>query len=280
MANNQSRFWGIPSFLVLLIVNIIVLTFSSNGMMVSPKSLGMSVLSVFQSGISSSITWFSGTVNSINELKNLKDEYDLTLQKLTSYEQMDRNFEEISRENELLRQQLGYSKYLEIDHESAKIIAKDPVNLFSSFIINKGSRNGLKNGMPVTAYQDGIIGLVGKVVETGYNSSRVIPIYNGTNFVAARFQDARFEGLIAGLGDTENHLIMNYVKKTALSQINVDDMIVTSGMESIYPGGISIGKVNSITSREYNTSLEIEVLPVIDFGRLEYVFVLTGEQNR
>jgi rod shape-determining protein MreC len=282
MAHNQQshRFWGIPSFLVLISVNVVILIFSTNSMLVSPKSLGMSFLSIFQEGINNTVTWFSGTINSMNELKNLKEEYDSTLEKLTAYEQMDRNFDEVNRENELLREQLGFSRTLEIHHISARIIAKDPVSLFSSFIINKGSRDGIRKGMPVTAYQDGVIGLVGKVIETGINSSQVIPIYNSTSFVAARFQYSRFEGLIAGLGDTENHLIMSYVKKTALSQLSVNDTVITSGMESLYPGGISIGMVNSITSREYNTSLEIEVTSTIDFGRLEYVFVLTEDKEQ
>ncbi|MBF9016090.1 MULTISPECIES: rod shape-determining protein MreC [unclassified Oceanispirochaeta] len=282
MAHNQqsSRFWGIPSFLVLIIINVVILIFSTNSMLVSPKSLGMSFLSIFQEGINNTVTWFSGTVNSINELKNLKEEYDSTLNKLTAYEQMDRNFEEVNRENELLREHLGFSRALEIDHINARIIAKDPVSLFSSFIINKGSKDGIVKGMPVTSYQNGVIGLVGKIIETGINSSQVIPIYNSTSFVAARFQYSRFEGLIAGLGDSENHLIMNYVKKTALTQINIDDRVITSGMQSLYPGGISIGKVKSITSREYNTSLEIEVFPTIDFGKLEYVFVLTEDKEQ
>ncbi len=275
----NSRFWGLPSFLVLMVVNIVILIFSTNTMLLSPKSMGMSIMSFFQKGIHGGIGWMTGTINSVNELKDLKNQYDLTLEKLNEYQQMDRNFQEIIRENELLHKQLELSQEMEVDHLSAKIIAKDPVNLFSSFIINKGIGDGVARGMPVTAYQDGIIGLVGKVIQAGVGSSQVIPIYNSTSYVAARFQHSRYEGLIGGLGDTENHLIMNYVQKTALPRIKVDDMIITSGMQSLYPGGISIGKVENITSREYNTSLEITVSPVIDFGRLEYVFVLTGNEE-
>jgi rod shape-determining protein MreC len=249
-------------------------------MLLTPKSMGMSVLSLFQQGIHGTMTWFTDTVNSINELKNLKSQYDLTLQKLNEFQEMNRNFEEIIQENILLREQLGFSKSLDLDHIPAKIIGKDPVNLFSSFIIDKGSMDGITKDMPVTAYQNGVLGLVGKVIQTGFNSSQVIPIYNSTNFVASRFQKSRFEGLVSGQGDTENHLIMNYVKKTALNQINVDDMVITSGMQSLYPGGIYIGKVESITSKEYNTSLEIEITPTIDFGQLEFVFILTGLEEQ
>ncbi|WP_367277265.1 rod shape-determining protein MreC [Oceanispirochaeta sp.] len=283
MAINQrsNRFWGVPSFLILIALNILILIFSTNMMLLSPKSVGMSVLSLFQQGIHGTITWVTDTVNSINELKHLKDQYDQTLAKLNEFQEMNRNFEEIIQENALLREQLGFSKSLDLAHIPAKIIGKDPVNLFSSFIIDKGSLDGISKNMPVTAYQNGVIGLVGKVIQTGFNSSQVIPLYNSTSYVASRFQYSRYEGLISGLGDTENHLIMDYVKKTALAQINVNDMVITSGMQSLYPGGIYIGKVESITSREYDTSLEIEVSPTIDFGNLEFVFILTGkpEQN-
>ena len=235
----------------------------------------MAVLSVFQKAVYGTVSWFSGTVNSINELKNLKKEYDKTLAKLNEYETMDKNIVEIRKENALLKEQLDFSRDFEISHVPAEIIAKDPVNLFSSFMINKGKRHGIRKGMPVTAYQNGIIGLVGKVIEAGYGSSIIIPIYDSTSFVASRFQETRYEGLINGLGGNDRNLIMNYVKKTATSEIHNNDLIITSGMKSLYPKGIYIGRVQSITSREYNTSLEIEVAPVIDFSRLEYIFVLT-----
>ncbi len=265
----------LPTFILLLLISLTLLVFSTNSRLSNPKQVGMSVLSVFQKGIFGTVHWFSGTVNSINELKNLKVEYDKTLQKLNEYEKMDKNIEEIRRENIMLKEQLDFSESFETSHIPAEIIAKDPVNVFSSFMINKGRRHGVRKGMPVTAYQDGIIGLVGKVIDAGYGSSIILPIYDSTSYVAARFQDARYEGLINGLGSNEKNLIMNYVKKIAKSEIQNNDLIITSGMESLYPKGIYIGRVQSITSREYNTSLEIEVVPVIDFSKLEYIFVLT-----
>ena len=268
-----------PTFILLLIISLTMLIFSTNARLSNPKMIGMSILSGFQKAVFESVSWFSGTVNSINELKNLKDEYDKTLQKLNEYETMDKNITEIRKENQLLKEQLDFNKDLKISHVAAEIIAKDPVNLYSSFMINKGRRHGVKDGMPLTAYQNGIIGLVGKVVEAGFGSSLVLPIYDSSSYVAARFQDTRYEGLVNGTGSNENLLIMNYVKKTATYQISNDDLIITSGMQSIYPRGIYIGTVQSITSREYNTSLEIEVLPVIDFSTLEYVFVLTGKEG-
>ena len=268
-----------PTLIFLLIFSLTLLVISTNGGLSNPKMIGMSILSVFQKAVFESVTWFSNTANSINELKNLKEEYDKTIVKLNEYETMDKNITEIRKENLLLKEQLGFDQDLEISHVAAEIIAKDPINLYSSFMINKGRRHGVREGMPLTAYQNGIIGLVGKVIEAGFGSSVVLPIYDSSSYVAARFQDNRFEGLINGIGSNENLLMMNYVKKTATYLISNDDLIITSGMQSIFPKGIYIGTVQSITSREYNTSLEIEVKPVIDFSKLEYVFVLTGEEE-
>ncbi len=271
---NTRKFWGLPSFFILLTVNLVILVFSTNTMLLTPKVWGMNALAFFQKGLYETASWFGRTVNSINELKDLKAQYNLTLKQLNEYQKMDQNFREILRENKLLKEQLGFSKSFEIEHIPAAVIARDPVEMFSSFIINKGHRDGVSKGMPVTACQKGRVGLVGKVIQTGSFTSRVIPIYNSTLHVAARFQDSRYEGLISGMGRKENHLVMNYVKKTALERIHLDDIIITSGMQSLYPKGISIGRVNNITSREYNTSLEISVIPSIDFGSLEHVFIL------
>lgn len=274
-----SSYKKLPTFIILLLFSLTLLVFSTNSRLSNPKQIGMSFVSVFQKGIHGSVSWFSNTVNSINELKNLKLEYDKTLLKLNEYEKMDKNIEEIRRENVLLKEQLDFSETFQISHIPAEIIAKDPVNIFSSFMINKGRRHGITKGMPVTAYQNGIIGLVGKVIDAGYGSSLVLPIYDSTSFVAARFQENRYEGLINGRGSNSNTLIMNYVKKTASPVIQNNDLIITSGMESLYPKGIYLGRVQSIASREYNTSLEIEVEPVLNFSKLEYLFVLTGHKT-
>jgi len=80
---------------------------------------------------------------------------------------------------------------------------------------------------------------------------------------------------------------MRFVPKRAREEINIGDIIITSGMGGIYPAGINIGRVAGVNIPEYETTLEVEVNPMIDFSRLEYVFVIeaktgdtdTGEGN-
>ncbi|WP_461249111.1 rod shape-determining protein MreC, partial [Treponema sp. R6D11] len=64
-----------------------------------------------------------------------------------------------------------------------------------------------------------------------------------------------------------------------MDEINIGDVVVSSGMGGIYPAEINIGRVNKIISPEYETTLEIEVLPMLDFSRLEYVFLLDKDTS-
>ena len=71
---------------------------------------------------------------------------------------------------------------------------------------------------------------------------------------------------------------MLFVDKSARDQVAAGDLVITSGMRSIFPEGLAIGRVESIQGKSYETSLELRLKPVVDFGVLEYAFVLTGEQ--
>ncbi|HOX91980.1 MAG TPA: rod shape-determining protein MreC, partial [Spirochaetales bacterium] len=79
-------------------------------------------------------------------------------------------------------------------------------------------------------------------------------------------------------GSRDQSLVVQYIKKRAQSEIQFGDILVTSGLNSIYPPGIVVGRVTKVRSVEYLTSLEVEMDPVLDFGKLEYVFIV-GEES-
>jgi rod shape-determining protein MreC len=72
---------------------------------------------------------------------------------------------------------------------------------------------------------------------------------------------------------------MSYVKKLALNEVQYGELVVTSGMGQLFPQGIHIGRVREMTAIGYEASLELEVEPIADFSRLEYVFILDTEQK-
>jgi rod shape-determining protein MreC len=72
---------------------------------------------------------------------------------------------------------------------------------------------------------------------------------------------------------------MKLVPKRARDEINSGDMVISSGIGGVYPAGLNIGRVSSIISREYESSLELELSFAADFSRLEYVFVIDEESE-
>ena len=264
---------------VILLSSLIMLSLSEGTSVERPKSYGLSFLSFFQEMVFNSVSLVGDTFNSIGELKELKENYDDALMLLENYAGVERELESLRTENALLKEQLDFSREMEYRNISAKIIGKEPENFFSSFIINKGTIDGIGPDMAVVAYDHGLFGLVGKVEEAGLNSSIVIPITNSQCYVSSRLQKSRLEGLVSGTNINSDNLVMKYVSKKALDELGERELVVTSGMQSLYPSGLFIGRVVSYVSEEYDTSMELRLEPIIDMSRIEYVFVLVEEGN-
>jgi rod shape-determining protein MreC len=133
--------------------------------------------------------------------------------------------------------------------------------------------------MPVIAFQNGTQALVGKVIQVGRAESLVMPLYDTGSFVSARFAESRYEGIVEGQGNPDLPLIMRFIRKRARDEISIGDMIVSAGLGGVYPMGLNIGRVSRVLYQEYETSMSVELESAIDFSRLEYVFVLEGEDG-
>ena len=110
------------------------------------------------------------------------------------------------------------------------------------------------------------------MVEVSAYTAVVKPITDYSLYVPAVLQKYRYRGLFNGL-------VMDFVSREASSRIGCGDLVVTSGFNGSYPENIYIGKVKSISSKEYETSLRLEIEPFVDFSRVEYVFVLDREEK-
>lgn len=266
-----------------IILVVLVLTSSVmlmlKGDVQTAKEAGLGLFSFFQKGLEGSVNFVKSTVNSISELKELKKEYDEALSRLQAYEGLERNFLDVKRENRELKKQLDFAADLKFNNVPAEVISRDPGNLFSSFVISKGKSAGIKRNMPVIAVQNGVFGVVGKVKDVSSHSATVIPMLDISSYIAARLFDSRYEGLIHGGSSSDGLVSLKYIKKMAWDGLNKGDLVVTSGMNSIYPQGLYIGRIHSYNKVESETSLRIRVNPIIDFSRLEYVFVLAKEES-
>lgn len=223
--------------------------------------------------------FFSRTVSSVRELGRLRAEYSALLQRVRDLEEAQSDVEALRAENEALRRALEFHRSLETRNIPARVIAKEPGNLFTTLTIDRGRNDGLRIDQPVVALAGGSAGLVGKVTEVYPKSALVLPILDPAMYVAGRLNDSRFEGLVNGNGRREGTLVMRYVDRQARFTVQTSDLVVTSGLRSLYPSGLHIGTVQSIQGRPYESSLELRIDPIVDFSRLEYVFVLAIEEG-
>ena len=192
-----------PSLFVLvllLLISSIMLALSTGGFIVNFKTVGFSALSALQKGTRTVYSSVTGVVSAVQEIRVLREEYQRLTQRLENYEYMQQSNAEIRRENERLREQLDFTTQFEYKSYPAQIIGRDPNNQYSFITIDKGSRQGIKKNMPVIAIQNGTIGLVGKVLQVGYTTSMVMPVYDYDCNVSARIQNTRDVGLVSGLG--------------------------------------------------------------------------------
>ncbi len=269
-----------PEFLLigLLLISNIVLNFSGGGFVLNLKKIGFSAFSTVEKGVHFVVDGIADTFNAVKELKRLKKDYNDLVIKLENYEKMQRSNADIRKENERLKEQLDFSISMDEQNFPAQIISRDFDNVYTYLTIDKGSVNGIKKNMPVIAFQNGNQGLVGKVVQVGTFTSQIMPVYNLDYIVSARIQNSRDLGLVNGSGSQDKPLVMQYIRKNVADELSFGDIVVTSGENDNYLKDIPIGTISKIISLDYNSSLNIELTPIIDFSRLENVIIVNQKQ--
>jgi len=261
--------------LVILVVGSgILLAMNSGGFLLDFNRIGFTVMSTMSKYVYVVSDTVVDSVNSVKELANLKKKYEELSEKLKDYEYMRRNNVEIREENERLREQLDFSRSIDQRNIVSQIIARDLNSTYSSLTIDRGSKNGIKKNMPVIAVQKGNVGVVGKVVTVGYSTSMVMPLYSTQCNISARIQKTRDVGLATGMGAVDGTLSLQYIRNKLQNDIQDGDIVVTSGENDNYMRDIPIGTISSVSPLDYDSSLSIEIAPIIDFARLETVIVV------
>jgi rod shape-determining protein MreC len=187
--------------------------------------------------------------------------------------------EGVSRENERLRSLLGYREAFDIPSVAARVIANDPRSEFKSLIVDRGSDDGVELYMPVV----GPKGLVGRVGRVSKDSSLVLLLNDPNSSIDAMIQRSRARGILVGsLARTELKsgfylTRLEYLRR--VSDIRQNDVVVSSGLDGIFPSGLPVGTIHHITSSKYGIFKEAEVVPFENFQELQEVLVLLYKQQ-
>ncbi len=264
---------------IVLTLAIVILFFSTRAIFSIPNFFQGYVIGGLQKGFYAVSSFFSRTIGAVSELRSVQKDYEALLGRVQTYETQAREYASLKEENERLKQLLELSSLPDSKKIAAHIIARDPSNTYSSLVIDKGATSGIRKYMPIIAYQNGVEGLVGKVIEVNATTSVVQPLYDQRFFAAARLAKTRVEGMINGQGYRDAPLSLLYIPKSEMDQLQQGDIVVTSGLDQIYPEELMIGRVGSFKLNEISSSLSIEVQPAIDLSSVEYIFAIDVPQN-
>lgn len=173
--------------------------------------------------------------------------------------------EELEIANERLRGYLNFRNKVEKPSIAAEIIGHDPSPWHSSLVVNRGSDDGVAKGDAVLVPE----GVVGQVVETASDYSRIMLVLDRNSSVDSLVQRSRARAILKGGIDAGCRLEYALRKQ----DIREGDVIITSGLDGVYPKGIGIGTVSKVTVKGPGVFQDIEVQPYVDFSRIEEVII-------
>jgi rod shape-determining protein MreC len=164
-----------------------------------------------------------------------------------------------------LRQLLELRERAQLDTTAAEVIAGPASPDFQTVTIDKGSSEGLATDMAVISPA----GVVGRVIMPSRRASKVQLLIDLNAAAGALIERTRVQGVVVGAGS--GMLRMRYVPGTA--DVKTGDLVVTSGIDGIYPKGFVIGTIDNVagSAGEYH---EITVRPAVDFARIEEVLIV------
>ena len=258
-------------YVLTLLLGVGLIILSANGFIEPIESIISYPLTII-SGIMNRIAiQISGDIKDLSELQYLRQRI-VNLEELVGQYQSEQIIaREIQQDFERLAAMLNYTQTnVTARYLAAEIIANEASGLINGMILNKGSRDGITVGMPVVTE----LGLVGRIVAVRANFSQVLLITDTNSSVSARLQSTRAQGSVSG--SAANQLRMTFIPLNTSIQIN--DVILTSGLGGNFPGDLIIGRVESIRQFEFELFQEAVVSSLIDFDSLEFVLIITSFQ--
>ena len=273
----------LPSKYLLLILTFLCvilmgITFTTDYLGGSLGTISGYVVVPFQRGVSSVGGWLS---NRSEELAQLRDVLQENEELKKQVDELSIQITELQQEkyelNSLRELYELDSQYADYEKTGARIIGRDSGNWFHSFLIDKGSDDGIEIDMNVIAGN----GLVGIVNYTGPNWSRVTSIINDNSNVSGMILATSDNLIVSGNLELMKSGVISFGQLVdSANQVAPGDKIVTSQISDKYLPGILIGYISDIQTDSNNLTKSGKVTPAVDFEHLEEVLVIKKQKQQ
>ena len=260
-------------FCIILCVVLMFVSYRFPERFAGVKSFAGNVISPMQRGINSVGRGISDRLQAFRSVKKLRAENEELKAKINDlsvkYQQLTQDKYELDGLRRLYELD---AKYMDYDKVAARVIASDTNNWFYSFIVDKGSDDGIVAGMNVMAGN----GLVGIVSETGKNWARVRSIIDDNCNVSGMSIETQDTCIVSGDLKLMKEQRMIRVEMISMDASFKDDSeIVTSHISDKYLQGILIGYIQDIKVDSSNMTKTAYLIPAVDFERLDEVLIVT-----
>lgn len=271
------NFFNIDLKKLVMIVIVLVLPLVSINMQQRPQesnwlsrpfsilaSLAEETFFVFSSGVRGTTAMYLDLVNIKKTNRDLATTNNELLARMTE-------MTELKTENDRLKGLLDFRQSTKMDLATAQIISRDLLSDQKTVTINKGTKDGLKAGMAVIT----VDGVLGYIYRPEVMNAKVMLITDRYAVVDGVVQRTRAHGIVEGKSPTVCQL--KYVEKT--EDVKKGDLVVTGGLDNIFPKGFPVAVVESVERKNFSVSLKVDLKPVVDPFKVEEVFVVVNAAN-
>ncbi len=263
------RKYAIPTVILLLLLSALILIslrVKERKGVAFMDGLLMEICSPFQQGATSVINKIKGVWKGYLFLVHVHRENERLKKQIAELQREKNQMKEAALAHERLRKLLEFKENILPMAIAAEVVGRDPSSWFKSVTINKGEQDGVRKGMAVISPE----GVIGQILKTAPSHSVVLLITDYNSAVDAIVQRTRAKAIVEGRG--ENRCQLKYLLRA--EDVAVGDKVITSGLVGNFPKGVMIGEVKKVDKKGHGIFQHAELLPSVDFTRLEEVLVV------
>ncbi len=271
----KSVFARILGVLALVLVGVMIYSATTDGVATIPAKLAGIFITPVQTLLSQASDGVSGFFGQLTGGQELQERLEALERENTELRNKLVEYDELKQKNDWYSDILGlHEEHSDYTFASGRVIGRDPSDIYGNFTINAGTNAQISVNDPVVA-TDG--SLVGVVEEVGLTYAKVRTVLDPATKVAS--QISRTGDTAYTAGSTVEMARKNSLRMTTLersSGVAAGDYVVTSGIGGVYPSGLLIGSVQSITNASDGMTLNGDIALFADIYNLKQVMVITS----
>lgn len=276
----MSKFFKSKLFIILVIITVIVASLMMISTAIGTPNFITNAVEVVITPVNRVLYSVAGSIDNMFTSASQAGEYRVMYEeaqsKITELENQVREIDELRTENDRLRAILGFQEYnRQFETVAGQIVAKEPGNMYSDLKVNRGKNNGIsKDDVVIT--DKGLVGYVSEVGDTWCNVRTVIDPSSSVGCIAGRTGD---RAIVEGSTELVDSGCCNMLYLAKDASVTIGDSVETSGLGSIYPEGIMIGKITKITPDVQGLYNQATVEASVDFDKIREVLIIVGNKQ-